>query len=200
MTFFLCLRLCGSTDADERMNQLLMDADRLLALCESDYNDSTEYDLFVWCLSEQTLVESEKRRFRTKEDGGMKSTMMQNPSDSKATFRSKYETKQSVCRLLSAWAARNSRSGKLCPKSGTCIKKGREYQAYILKSLVTYYKIWIFQGAIEIVAKLFMVLTPTSFLIILLSLFHFSIKIQNYLLPNFLLKYNSLIFFLMVNL
>ena len=55
------------------MKQLLTDADKLLALCESDYNDSTEYDLFVRCLSEQTIVENEKRRLRTKEDGGMKS-------------------------------------------------------------------------------------------------------------------------------
>lgn len=77
------------TDADERMEQLLMDADKLLVLCESDYNDSTEYDLFVRCLSEQTIVENEKRRLRTKEDGGMESTMMQNPSDPEATFRSK---------------------------------------------------------------------------------------------------------------
>lgn len=61
-----------STDADERMKQLLTDADKLLALCESDYNDSTEYDLFVRCLSEQTIVENENRRLRTKEDGGMK--------------------------------------------------------------------------------------------------------------------------------
>lgn len=66
-----------------------MDADKLLVLCESDYNDSTEYDLFVRCLSEQTIVENEKRRLRTKEDGGMESTMMQNPSDPEATFRSK---------------------------------------------------------------------------------------------------------------
>ena len=28
-----------STDADDRIKQLLADADRLLALCESDYND-----------------------------------------------------------------------------------------------------------------------------------------------------------------
>ena len=65
-----------STDADDRIKQLLADADRLLALCESDYNDSTEYDLFVRCLSEQTIIENEKRRLRTKEDGGMKSSMM----------------------------------------------------------------------------------------------------------------------------
>lgn len=54
-----------STDADERMKQLLTDADKLLALCESDYNDSTEYDLFVRCLSEQTLgVPAELESFR----------------------------------------------------------------------------------------------------------------------------------------
>ena len=78
-----------STNADERMNQLLSDADKLLALCESDYNTSTEYELFIRCLSEQTIVENKKRRLRTKEDGGMKSSMMQNPSDPEATFRSK---------------------------------------------------------------------------------------------------------------
>ncbi len=78
-----------STDADDRIKQLLTDADKLLALCESDYNDSIEYDLFVRCLSEQTIVENEKRRLRTKEDGGMKSSMMQNPSDPEATFRNK---------------------------------------------------------------------------------------------------------------
>ena len=64
-----------STDTDERMKQFLTDADKLLALCESAYNDWTEYDLFVRCLSEQTIVENESRRLRMKEDGGMKSTM-----------------------------------------------------------------------------------------------------------------------------
>ena len=78
-----------STDADERIRQLLTDADSLLTLCGSDYHDTTEYDLFVRCLAEQTVVENEKRRLRTKEDGGMKSTMMQNPPDPEATFRKK---------------------------------------------------------------------------------------------------------------
>ncbi len=78
-----------STDADNRMNQLLTDADKLLAVCGSGCPDSTEYDLFVRCLSEQTIVENEIRRLRTKEDGGMQSTMLQNPSDPEATFRSK---------------------------------------------------------------------------------------------------------------
>ena len=78
-----------STDADSRMNQLLTDTDKLLAVCESEYQDSTEYDLFVRCLSEQTIVENGTRKLRTKEDGGMQSTMLQNPSDPEATFRSK---------------------------------------------------------------------------------------------------------------
>ena len=78
-----------STDADKRMDLLLKDADKLLGLCESDYTDSTEYELFVRCLSEQTIVENENRRLRTKEDGGMSAAMMQNPSDPEATFRSK---------------------------------------------------------------------------------------------------------------
>ena len=78
-----------STDAEERLKQLLADADKLLALCGPEYQDSTEYDLFVRCLSEQTVVENEKRRLRTKADGGMGSSMMQNPSDPEDIFRSK---------------------------------------------------------------------------------------------------------------
>ena len=54
-------------------------------LCESDYNDSTEYDLFVRCLSEQAIVENEKRRLRTNEDSGMKSTMMQRDEQEEMT-------------------------------------------------------------------------------------------------------------------
>lgn len=50
-----------------RFRKLLTDADKLLAVCESEYQDSTEYDLFVRCLSEQTIVENETRRLRTYE-------------------------------------------------------------------------------------------------------------------------------------
>ena len=77
-----------STDAEERLKQLLADADKLLTLCESEYQDSTEYDLFVRCLSEQTVVENGTRRLRTKVDGGMNSSMMQSPYDPEAAFRS----------------------------------------------------------------------------------------------------------------
>ncbi len=49
----------------------------------------TEYQLFVRCLSDQTVVENEKRRLRTKEDGTMNSSALQNPSDPDATYRNK---------------------------------------------------------------------------------------------------------------
>ncbi len=78
-----------STETDERMEQLLKDADILLALSESSFSDSTEYELFARCLSEQTIVEDKNRRLRTKKDGGMDSGILQNPSDPEATFRSK---------------------------------------------------------------------------------------------------------------
>mgnify|MGYP003307034465 CR=1 FL=1 len=53
------------------------------------FEEITEYQLFVRCLSEQTVVENEKRRLRTKEDGTMNSSALQNPSDPDATYRNK---------------------------------------------------------------------------------------------------------------
>lgn len=76
-------------DADERMLTLLSDADELIELCKGGYDDVTEYQLFSRCMAEQTVVDGESRRLRTKEDGGMDSNIMQNPSDPDATFRSK---------------------------------------------------------------------------------------------------------------
>ena len=48
---------------------LLTDSDCLLELCKTDFEEATEYQLFVRCLSDQTVVENDKRRLRTKEDG-----------------------------------------------------------------------------------------------------------------------------------
>lgn len=60
---------------------LLTDSDDLLLLCKADFEEVTEYQLFARCLSDQTVVENEKRRLRTKEDGTMNSSALQNPSD-----------------------------------------------------------------------------------------------------------------------
>ncbi len=80
---------CRSTETDSRLAVLLTDADILLERCTGKFEEVTEYQLLVRCLSEQTVVEDGKRRLRTKEDGGMNSGILQNPSDPEATFREK---------------------------------------------------------------------------------------------------------------
>lgn len=78
-----------STDTDDRMQKLLSYANSLLLFCGTNYKDTTEYELFIRCLSEQTIREDDKRRLRAKEEGTMNSTALQNPSDPEATFRTK---------------------------------------------------------------------------------------------------------------
>ena len=77
------------SNTEEQLKVILEDADRLLSLCGSAYDEVTEYQLLVRCLSEQTVVEESVRRLRTKEDGGLHSGTLQNPSDPDATFLTK---------------------------------------------------------------------------------------------------------------
>lgn len=73
----------------ERCLTLLRDADALFELCKDDYTDWEEYNLFQRCISEQTVSDEGNRRLATREDGTMTSSILQNPSDPDATFRSK---------------------------------------------------------------------------------------------------------------
>lgn len=79
----------NASDTVKQLDAILKDADNLLNSCGTDYDDITEYQLLVRCLSEQTIVEESSRRLRTQEDGGFHSGMLQNPSDPDATYRSK---------------------------------------------------------------------------------------------------------------
>lgn len=76
-------------DMENIIQMLLTDSDSLLEIRKTDFEEVTEYQLFVRCLSEQTVVENEKRRLRTKEDDTMNSSALQNPSDPDATYRKK---------------------------------------------------------------------------------------------------------------
>lgn len=76
-------------DMEKIIQNLLTDSDYLLEICGTDFEEATEYQLFVRCLSEQTVVENDKRLLRTKEDGTMNSSALQNPSDPDATYRNK---------------------------------------------------------------------------------------------------------------
>lgn len=76
-------------DASKKISDILKDADLLLDRCGGSYDEVTEYQLLVRCLSEQTVVKEAKRRLKTKEDGDMDSRILQNPSDPDATYRDK---------------------------------------------------------------------------------------------------------------
>lgn len=78
-----------STDADDRIQTLLHNADLVIKNCGHDFDDVTEYQLLVRCLTEQTVVVDHTRRLKTKEDGAMDSNVLQNPSDPDATYRRK---------------------------------------------------------------------------------------------------------------
>ena len=76
-------------DMETIIQTLLADSDCLLHLCKTDFEDVTEYQLFIRCLSDQNVVENEKRRMRTKEDDTMNSSALQNPSDPDTTYKNK---------------------------------------------------------------------------------------------------------------
>lgn len=80
---------CSDVDVKDRMKVLFKDADALLEKCGGAFDSVTDYQLFVRYLSEQTVVEDGTCRLRTKEDVGMHSSILQNPSDTDATHREK---------------------------------------------------------------------------------------------------------------
>ena len=78
-----------SSESTDRTENLLKDTEQVLALCGDDYEDTTEYQLFIRFLSEQTVVENGTRRMATKEDKKGDSHNLQNPTDPDATYRIK---------------------------------------------------------------------------------------------------------------
>lgn len=76
-------------DMETMIQTLLADSSSLLDIYKTDFEEATEYQLFVRCLSDQTVVENQKRRLWTKEDGTMNSSALQNPSDPDAAYRNK---------------------------------------------------------------------------------------------------------------
>ena len=55
-------------DMEAIIQTLLADSDCLPELCKTDFEETAEYQLFVRCLSEQTVVENDKRRQRTRDE------------------------------------------------------------------------------------------------------------------------------------
>lgn len=80
---------CRNVDANERINMILKDADSLLRRCAGQYQDAKEYRLLLRCLEEQTIVEDESRRLRTKGTEPISPSSLQTPTDPDATYNSK---------------------------------------------------------------------------------------------------------------
>lgn len=78
-----------SSTLEERMAQFLADAETLYDITKTGFEDVPEYELFIRCFSEQSIIEQGKRRWITKEDSLGNSTMLLNPTDPEATFRRK---------------------------------------------------------------------------------------------------------------
>ncbi len=78
-----------STDAEEVLAQLFADGDTLLTLCQDSFSETDNYKLLERCFSEQTTVESGERKLRSKNDPALNSSILQNPTDPEATYRTK---------------------------------------------------------------------------------------------------------------
>ena len=76
---------------DERINQVVKDAQEIMKLCEEhpEYRGLEQYDTFVRILKEQCKLD-EQGIYSLREKGeGMTSDMVQSPYDTEATYRSK---------------------------------------------------------------------------------------------------------------
>ena len=79
-----------SEETSEKISTVLKDATTLKILCGADFDSSSNYGLLIRVLKEQTVSDDDGNlRLKTKEDGGMDATILQNPSDPDATYREK---------------------------------------------------------------------------------------------------------------
>lgn len=77
-------------DASEGTIAVMHDAEKLLELCEGDFDDTSEYQLLIRLLKEQTIFNDDgTRRLREKKEKEEPSKVLLNPSDPEATFRKK---------------------------------------------------------------------------------------------------------------
>lgn len=79
-----------SDETSTKIESVLKDAVALKEFCGTDYADSNNFQLLLRVLREQAVQEKDGTyRLRTKEDGGMDSSILQNPADPDATYREK---------------------------------------------------------------------------------------------------------------
>lgn len=76
--------------AEERTVMVMHDAEKLLELCGGDLDDTSEYQLLIRLLKEQTTFDDDgSRRLRNRKEKEDPSKALMNPADPEATFRRK---------------------------------------------------------------------------------------------------------------
>lgn len=78
-----------SEDTASKIAQVLKDASLIITACGSRYDESSEYQLLIRVIEEQTDKDSDGRLTLKSKQSGMNSEILQNPADPDATFRSK---------------------------------------------------------------------------------------------------------------
>jgi len=79
-----------SEDIDDRTKTVLEDASILLYKCKGKYDESSEYQLLIRVINEQTTEDTDGNlQLKPKDDKTLDSSILQNPSDPDATFRFK---------------------------------------------------------------------------------------------------------------
>lgn len=78
-----------SENSDDKIATVLKDAALIKAACYGNYDDSSEYQLPVRVMGEQTTVNDKGELVLKDKSAGMDSKILQNPADSDATYRKK---------------------------------------------------------------------------------------------------------------
>lgn len=79
-----------SQDTLQRISIVMHDGEKLLALCDGELDDTSEYQLLIRLFREQTIFDDDgTRRLRNKDEKEAVSRLLRNPADPEATFRKK---------------------------------------------------------------------------------------------------------------
>ena len=79
-----------SENTDDKIKTVLEDASLLLHKCKGAYDESSEYQLLIRVINEQTTEDTDGNlQLKSKDDETLNSGILQNPSDPDATYRFK---------------------------------------------------------------------------------------------------------------
>lgn len=78
-----------SENTDDKISLVLQDAVLIKTACDGNYDDSSEYQLLIRVLGEQTTTGDDGKFILKDKTAGMNSTILQNPADPDATYRKK---------------------------------------------------------------------------------------------------------------